>query len=222
LDLRLTTLLFSLILLVKTTAVFLGLVSALLISVAPLLFSQPASFFRLSALRVVSLALLLGLTFLIKATAVLLRLDAAFLFRIAPLLFFVPALLVTRLTLLLKLLLILALSFDLPLLIFSLPALLVLGLSFVIAALLVCLPALLIVVAAVATTFGLRLRLWLAVLLLPLCSLPLAILTILRFLSIRKPTRARQSHRAESRRQRKAPKIYVFHDYLQEIGLRGK
>jgi hypothetical protein len=93
---------------------------------------------------------------------------------------------------------------------------LVLRLSVVVPALLLGLPALLRVFA---TTFTLGLgRLFL----LFLRPLPLPVFATLRILRIRNPTRARQRHRADCRRQCQTTKVTFFHDYLLMERAAGK
>ncbi len=185
--------------------------ATLLHLILSLLFSS-ALRFCLSPLLFVVLALLfLCLALLLKA---LLLLTLA---RGLPLLFVsLPPLLVLRLSLLA--LLLLTLLSGLALLFGSLSLLLVLRLARVVPALGFSLLALLIVLTATtaATAFALRLsglRLsGLLIPLLPFCSLPLPVFTVLRLLRVRQATCAREKHHTNSRCQRDAIKVTTFHD----------
>ena len=159
-----------------------------------------------------------------------------------PLQLVVLALLLLRLSLLIETLLLLTLASSLALLLVSLSPLLVLRLSLlvlrlssllilrlsllvlrlplIIPALCFSLPVLLIVLitAAAPATFVLRLGglSRLGIPLLPFCflfcSLSLTVLAALRFLSVRKATRAWQKHRSYGRGQREAIKVITFHN----------
>jgi len=144
-----------------------------------------------------------------------------------PLQLVVLALLLLRLSLLIETLLLLTLASSLALLLVSLSPLLVLRLSLlvlrlplIIPALCFSLPVLLIVLIAAAAPATFVLRLGglsrLGIPLLPFCflfcSLSLTVLAALRFLSVRKATRAWHKHRSYGRGQREAIKVITFHN----------
>ena len=220
-------------------SVLLGLLSSslffgdatLLVNLSPLLLRPPLILIPL----ILSPTLLVGnaplfqglplliLALLIEAAATLLRLILSLLFSnalrfcLSSLLFVVLALLFLCAPLL-KALLLLTLLCGLPLLFGSLSLLLVLRLARVVPALGFSLLALLIVLTATtaATAFVLRLsglRLsGLLIPLLPFCSLPLPVFTVLRLLGVRQVAGARQKHHTKSRCQRDAIKVIMFHD----------